>query len=163
MMKSKLLAAVAGAVMALPSMAADVTYRADIAPLIKKLCADCHSEKSGAPTLQEFKVSKEAEAKYTKDKVGPRNDTYDSLVQIIAYPDPGALMRRLDDGTSPQANGKPGNMYKHLGETEAERATALVVFKAWVGEGGWNLNRWEPKGDVPAVTKEQMDKLKLKY
>lgn len=163
MMTLKLLTAVVGVVMALPSMAADVTYRADIEPFIQKQCAECHSEKAGAPTLQEFKVSKEAEEKYTKDKVGPRNDTYESLVQIIAYPDPGAFMRRLDDGTSPQAKGKPGNMYKHLGETDAQRAAALVMIKAWVGEGGWNLNRWEPKGDIPAVTKEQLDKLRLKY
>lgn len=35
--------------------------------------------------------------------------------------------------------------------------------EAWVGDGGWNLNRWEPRGAVPAVTKEQLDKLKLKY
>jgi hypothetical protein len=72
-------------------------------------------------------------------------------------------MRRLDDGTSPYSGGKPGNMYKSLGETDAERAANLAVLKAWVGEGGWNLNRMAARGDVPALTKEQLDKLKLKY
>ena len=72
-------------------------------------------------------------------------------------------MRRLDDGSSPLAGGKPGNMYKHLGETDAERAKNLATLKAWVGEGGWNLNRWKARGDVPGVTKEQIDKLVLKY
>jgi len=161
MMKLKLLALVAGAVVALPSVAADVTYRADIAPFIKKQCAECHGPTS--PSLQEFKLTPEIQKQYEKEKMGPRTDTYEHLLSIVAYPDPGAFMRRLDDGTSPQANGKPGNMYKHLGETDAERAAALVMIKAWVGEGGWNLNRWEPKGNVPAVTKEQLDKLKLKY
>jgi hypothetical protein len=37
------------------------------------------------------------------------------------------------------------------------------VLKAWVGEGGWNLNRMAARGDVPALTKEQMDKVKVKY
>jgi len=39
----------------------------------------------------------------------------------------------------------------------------LKIVKLWVGEGGWNLNRWDKKGDVPGITKEQVDKLKLKY
>jgi hypothetical protein len=37
------------------------------------------------------------------------------------------------------------------------------VLKAWVGEGGWNLNRMSARGDVPALTKEQIDKVKVKY
>lgn len=157
MMKLRLLTVVAGAVMALPAMAADVTYRADIAPLFKSQCADCHA--GDAPTLAEFKLD---EAKYKKAKVGPRTDTYENLLQIIAYPDPGALMRRLDDGSS-NADKKPGNMYSKLGANDGERAANLKIVKAWVGEGAWNLNRWEKKGDVPAITKEQLDKLQLKY
>ena len=51
MMKLKLLAVVAGAVLALPAMAADVTYRKDIAPLLHTYCAECHSEKAGSPDL----------------------------------------------------------------------------------------------------------------
>jgi len=160
MMKLKLLAIFAGAAVALPAVAADVTYRNDIAPLIKNQCAECHAAAADAPTLAEFKLDEE---KYTKAKVGPRSDTYENLLMLIAYPDSGAFMRRLDDGTSPQAGGKPGNMYKYLGETDAQRAQALTMIKAWVGEGGWNLNRFNQKGDVPGITKEQMSNLKLKY
>jgi hypothetical protein len=80
----------------------------------------------------------------------------------VGWPDAGALMRRLDDGAN-TADKKPGNMYKQLGDTDAERAENLKLFKAWVGDGAWNLNRFEARGTVPAVTKEQMDKLKLKY
>jgi len=57
-------------------------------------------------------------------------------------------------------NGSPS---RQLGETEAERAVNLKTIKAWLGEGAWNLNRWSKRGDVPALTKEQLDKLKLKY
>jgi hypothetical protein len=68
------------------------------------------------------------------------------------------MQRRLDDGKSPAAGGKPGNMYKHLGENDAERAANLAKIKAWLGDGAWNLNRWGARGDVPAVAKEQLDK-----
>ena len=152
--------AAACAAFALPAIAADVSYRNDVAPLLQAQCADCHFAAAGAPTLQEFDLTKE---KYTKDKTGPRLDTYENLLILIAYPDSGAFMRRLDDGSSPYAGGKPGNMYKHLGETDAERAKNLATLKAWVGEGGWNLTRWTARGEVPAVTKEQIDKLVLKY
>ena len=152
--------AAACAAFALPAIAADVSYRNDVAPLLQAQCADCHFAAAGAPTLQEFDLTKE---KYTKDKTGPRLDTYENLLILIAYPDSGAFMRRLDDGSSPYAGGKPGNMYKHLGETDAERAKNLATLKAWVGQGGWNLNRWTARGDVPGVTKEQIDKLVLKY
>ena len=152
--------AAACAAFALPAIAADVSYRNDVAPLLQAQCADCHFAAAGAPTLQEFDLTKE---KYTKDKTGPRLDTYENLLILIAYPDSGAFMRRLDDGSSPLAGGKPGNMYKHLGETDAERAKNLATLKAWVGQGGWNLNRWKARGEVPGVTKEQIDKLILKY
>ncbi|MCX7247235.1 MAG: cytochrome C [Burkholderiales bacterium] len=159
-MKLNFWTAAACAAIALPAMAADVSYRADVAPLLKAQCAECHFAAAGAPTLQEFDLAKE---KFTKDKTGPRLDTYETLVALIAYPDSGAFMRRLDDGTSQYAGGKPGNMYKYLGETDAERAKNLATLKAWLGQGGWNLNRWKARGDVPAVTKEQVDKLVLKY
>ena len=71
-------------------------------------------------------------------------------------------MRRLDDG-SQTADKKPGNMNKHLGDTPELRAANLKLIKAWVGEGGWNLNRWQKRGDVPAISKEQLDLLQLKY
>jgi len=153
-------ATAACAAIALPAMAAEISYRTDVAPLLKAQCAECHFAAAGAPTLQEFDLAKD---KYTKDKTGPRLDSYENLLILIAYPDSGAFMRRLDDGSSPYAGGKPGNMYKYLGETDAERAKNLTILKAWVGEGGWNLNRWKARGDVPAVTKEQIDKLVLKY
>ena len=156
-MKRSVFAAALVAVLSSTAWAQDVTYRTHIAPLIKANCAECHGADS--PSLQEFKL---AEEKYTKEKQGPRLDTYEHLLSIIVYPDPGALMRRLDDGSS-NADKKPGNMYKNLGETDAERAKNLQLFKAWLGEGGWNLNRWAVRGTVPAVTKDQLDKLKLKY
>jgi hypothetical protein len=175
-MKLKFVATFASATLALPVLVActttvaqkaptpvaktaetGVTYRTHIAPLLKAQCAECHGD--DAPTLAEFKLNEEG---YKKDKLGPRTDTYADLLQIVAYPDHGALMRRLDDGTN-TPDKKPGNMYKRLGETEAERAANLKMIKAWVGEGAWNLNRWKAKGDVPGITKEQLDKLKLKY
>lgn len=143
--------------LAAPAMSQEVSYRKDIQPLVKKLCAECHGDQS--PTLSEFKLDEE---KYKKAKEGPRTDTYEYLVTLIAYPDTGALMRRLDDGTH-TADKKPGNMYKYLGETDAERATTLKLIKSWVGEEAWNLNRWAKRGDVPGITKDQLDKLKLKY
>ncbi len=145
------------ALLTTPALAQDVTYRKDIAPLVKAQCAECHGATS--PSLSEFKLDEE---KYTKAKEGPRTDTYEHIVTLIAYPDTGALMRRLDDGSN-TPNKKPGNMYKHLGDSEPERVKNLATIKAWVGEGGWNLNRWSARGDVPAVTKEQLNKLQLKY
>lgn len=156
-MKLKLLATLNCATLAIPVLAADVTYRTDVQPFIKAKCAECHG--SDSPSLQEFKLDEE---KYKKAKQGPRTDTYEHLLSIVVYPDPGAFMRRLDDGTN-TADKKPGNMHKYLGETDAERAQALVMLKAWIGEGGWNLNRWAARGDVPALTKEQMNALKVKY
>ena len=150
------------AAVVLPAMAADVTYRKDVAPMMKKYCSECHSLEAEAPSMAEFKLDEE---KYKKAKVGPRTDTYEHLLQLVNGMSTGAFMRRLDDGTSPYSGGKPGNMYKYLCEKDnnAECAANLAVLKAWVGEGGWNLNRMTARGDVPALTKEQMDKLRLKY
>lgn len=141
-----------------PALAADVTYRNDIKPMFKKLCDECHGP--NAPTLAEFKLDEEG---YKKKKEGPRTDTYDHLLALVGWPDTGALMRRLDDGTNTGPEKKPGNMYKHLGETDAERAANLKVIKAWVGEDAWKLNRFKKRGDVPAASHEDMEKLKLKY
>lgn len=157
-MHRQLAVALTCALVGAPALAADVTYRQHIRPLIKAQCAECHGD--GAPTLAEFKLDEE---RYKKEKVGPRTDTFADLVQLVAFPDTGALMRRLDDGSN-TADKKPGNMHRHLGETDAERAANLALFKAWVGgEGSWNLNRWALRGAVPAITKEQLDKLKLAY
>lgn len=159
MIKWRLLAVVAGAVIALPAMAAGPTYRADVEPLLKKNCNDCHAAPD-APSMAEFKLDEE---KYKKAKVGPRVDTYEHVLQLINGQSTGAFMRRLDDGTNPLAKGKPGNMYKYLGESDAERAANLKMLKEWVGEGGWNLNRMAARGDVPALTREQIDMVKVPY
>lgn len=139
------------------ALGSDVTYRQDVRPILEKYCYECHGK--DAPTMADFKLD---EDKYKKDKSGPRLTTYADLLQMVAYTDTGALMRRLDDGTS-TADKKPGNMYRYLGETDAERAENLKLIKAWVGDGAWNLNRWKARGDVPAITKEQLDRLQLKY
>lgn len=156
-MKKILTILCAGALGSLPALASEISYRTDIAPIIKARCGDCHG--SDAPSIVEFKTDEET---YKKQKLGPRLDTYLDLSALIVWPDTGALMRRLDDGSS-SPNQKPGNMYKHLGDTEPERQANLGKIKAWLGEGSWNLNRWQKRGEVPAVTKEQLERLKLAY
>jgi hypothetical protein len=159
-MKLRLVIATLFAAMIPPAMAQqDVSYRKDIEPMMKKYCNECHAA-PGAPSYADFKLDEE---KWKKEKAGARLDTYEHLVVLVAYPGTGAFMRRLDDGTNPLAGGKPGNMYKHLGETDAERNANLAIIKAWVGEGGWNLNRMKARGDVPGVTIDQLNKLNLKY
>jgi hypothetical protein len=32
-----------------------------------------------------------------------------------------------------------------------------------VGDDAWNMKRWNARGDVPGITKEELSKLKLKY
>jgi hypothetical protein len=154
--------AVACASVTVSAVGAEVTYRQEVAPMLKKYCAECHSLEVGAPSMADFKLDEE---KYKTAKVGPRVDTYEHLLQLVNGMSAGAFMRRLDDGTSQYAGGKPGNMYKHLCEKESADVCAanLAVLKAWVGEGGWNLNRMSARGEVPALTKEQLDKLKMKY
>jgi len=156
-MNSRLLPFIVASAFTVAAQAADVTYRADIQPLLKSRCADCHGDES--PSLADYLQDQK---KYKKEKVGPRIGTYGELIQLIGWPDAGAFMRRLDDGSN-TPDKKPGNMYKQLGSTDAERATNLKLLKAWVGEEAWNLNRWTQVGDVPAITKEQLDKLKILY
>lgn len=143
--------------LAAPVLAADVSYRKDIAPLWQSKCMACHGVQS--PYLGEFK---ENEKKYKDQMKGPRMDTYADLISFIAWPDTGAIMRRLDDGSN-TTDRKPGNMYQNLGATDEERQRNLKMFKAWIGEDAWTLKRWDKKGDVPAVTKEELSKIKAKY
>lgn len=154
---SMIAAAMLTATLALSAAAEDVTYREHIRPLFEDQCASCHGADS--PCLGDFAEKKD---KYVANDVGPRMDTYADLIFFIGWPDTGAIMRRLDDGKSAQ-DGKPGNMYEHLGVDEAERQKNLSVFKAWVGEDAWTLKRWNARGDVPGVTKGELNKLKLKY
>jgi len=137
--------------------AADVTYRKDIRPIWENKCGGCHG--SSAPYLGEFKENKK---KFEAQFKGPRMDTYADLIFFIGWPDTGAIMRRLDDGKS-AASGKPGNMYQYLGATDSERQKNLAVFKDWIGKDAWKLNRWKARGKVPAITKEELNKVKVKY
>lgn len=134
--------------------AQDVTWRKDVEPIIKAKCSECHGP--GEPEFSEWMVRREKEK-----KLAPRMDTYAHFMGYVVWPATGAMMRRLDDGKA--RSSKPGNMYRHLGETDAERAKNLQTIKAWLGEGAWNLNRWNARGDTPGITKEQLDKIKAKY
>jgi hypothetical protein len=124
-----------GLIASCTASADEVTYRNDIRPLWQQKCMACHGE--NAPSLAEFDENKE---KYKQMSLGPRMDSYANLVAFVGWPDTGALMRRLDDGTNTKDH-KPGNMYENLGTDEAERQKNLALFKAWVGEGGWFLGK----------------------
>ncbi|MBE0597076.1 MAG: cytochrome c [Desulfuromonadales bacterium] len=123
--------------------AAEVTYRNDIQPIFQARCAACHG--SDAP---EYPAFKEAKDQWLAKETGPRMDTYTHLISYTAWPDTGALMRRLDAG-------KPGNMYQYLGDDEAERQKNLALFKAWVGN--WSLKRWAE------ISKEEIEGIKVRY
>lgn len=115
-------------------------------------CAECHGPES--PYVGDFE---EDEERYVQDLKGPRMDSYADLVFFIAWPDTGALMRRLDDGAN-TADGRPGNMCEHLGESEEERQRNLALFKAWVGgDEAWILKR---SGEI---TKEELERFELAY
>lgn len=154
---SMTVAALLTASLTFPAPADEVTYRKHIRPLFEDQCASCHGADS--PYLGDFAEKKD---KYIAADIGPRMGTYADLVLFIGWPDTGAIMRRLDDGQSAQ-DGKPGNMYEHLGADKGEQQKNLNLFKAWVGEGAWTLKRWNARGDVPGVTKEEITKMKLKY
>ncbi len=149
-MKRLLITAV-GLTLTLSAMAADVDYKKDVKPLWQSKCSTCHG--ADAPYVGDFKAEKD---KFTAAMKGPRMDTYADLLQFVAWPDTGALMRRLDNGKS-AADGKPGNMYQFLGANDAEREKNLAVFKAWVGEDAWTLKRRD------AVSKDELMKIKAKY
>jgi len=139
------------------AMAGDITYRKNIKSILDAQCSVCHD--SSAPYYGEFKQDKK---KFMAKMKGPRMDTYASLFFFVGWPDSGALMRRLDDGSNTKDH-KPGNMYQYLGSSDRERKKNFFQFKAWVGKDGWNLNRWSQRGDVPGVTKEQIGNIKVKY
>lgn len=139
------------------AVATDITYRKDIRPLWLQKCAVCHDANS--PYIGEFDENKK---KFEALFKGPRMDTYADMIYFIGWPDTGALMRRLDDGKT-ATDGKPGNMYLNLGTSDAERQKNLNLFKAWVGEDAWKHNRWAVRDQVPAITKLELDKIKVKY
>jgi hypothetical protein len=123
-----------------------ITYEKDIKGIIAKRCVFCHGPKS--PTMEEFDRDKEG---YKKKMKGPRFDTYEHLMVLVKGSDAGALMRRLDDGKNTK-DGKPGNMYKRLGKTDAEREANLEIFKKWIGN--WTLKRRKD------LTKEELEAIK---
>jgi hypothetical protein len=82
------------------SMAQEVSYRTDIAPLWQSKCVACHGAQS--PERADFLLDEKGFAAKSK---GPRMDTYERFIAFIAWPDTGAMMRRLDDGKSPLADG----------------------------------------------------------
>jgi hypothetical protein len=137
-------------------LAQETTYSKDIKPLFDSKCAACHG--AGAPTLAEFLKDQK---KFEAAMKGPRMDSYADMIMLVGWPDTGAVMRRLDDGKS--AGGKPGNMYQFLGASEEERQKNLQIFKAWVGPEGWVLNRFKARGNVPGISKEQLEKILVKY
>jgi hypothetical protein len=123
-----------------------VTYEKDIKGIIAKRCLFCHGPKS--PTMEEFDRDKEG---FKKKMKGPRFDTYEHLMVLVKGSDAGAMMRRLDDGKNTK-DGKPGNMYKRLGKTDAERAANLDIFKKWIGN--WTLKRRKE------LSKEELEAIK---
>lgn len=127
------------------------TYRKDIRPLWEARCAMCHGVNS--PYVGEFKEDKQ---RFIAHSQGPRMDTYADLVSFVSWPDTGAIMRRLDDGKN-TPDGKPGNMYGHLGTNEAERQKNLALFKEWLGKDAWTLKR---RADI---TKEELDRIVAAY
>jgi len=133
---------------------AEPTWRNDIAPIVAK-CNACHG--ADAPEYNDWMLLDNAKRK----TVAPRMDTYPHFMSYVVWPATGAMMRRLDDGSA--SGGKAGNMYQYLGDNDQERAKNLKTVKEWLGEGAWNLNRFKAKGDVPGITKEQLEKIKAKY
>ncbi len=131
------------------SKAEEITYRKHIKPVMDSKCISCHG-----PDSPEYDGFKEEKSKWLSKGKGPRMDTYSHLIFYVGWRDTGAIMRRLDDGKK-TPDGKPGNMYKYLGDTEEERQRNLELFKKWVGN--WTLKRWKE------ITKEELDAIKVKY
>jgi single heme cytochrome PccH len=132
------------------SRAGDVTWSGTIKGLVEARCVRCHGDEA-APEYQAFKKEKE---KWQAKGQGMRMDTYSHLIFYTAWPDTGALMRRLDDGRNTK-DGKPGNMYQHLGATEEERQKNLALFKEWVGT--WVLKR------LPEITGDELSGIRVPY
>ena len=126
-----------------------VTYTAMVQPLFLEKCAGCHGE--GSPEHKQFKKDKEG---YKARGLGPRMDTYTYLISFVAWPDTGAVMRRLDDGKNSQT-AKQGNMYEHLGDSEQERQDNLKIFQEWIGN--WSLKRWKDS------SKKEINQMVLAY
>jgi len=137
-------------VLATTSVQADeITWSGTIKAVFEKHCIACHS--SSAPEYAAFKKDKDV---WLKKGIGMRMETYSHLVSFVGWPNTGALMRRLDDGKNSK-DGKPGNMYQHLGSEESERKANLALFKEWTGS--WNLKRWAD------ISKDELSGVMAKY
>lgn len=130
--------------------ASEISYSGQIQALVAARCSACHGREA-APEYYAFKKEK---TKWLAKGQGMKMDTYSHLIFFTAWPDTGALMRRLDDGKGAK-DGKPGNMYTHLGVDEDERQKNLALFKEWVGN--WTLKRWSE------ITKEEMNSITVRY
>jgi hypothetical protein len=139
----------------LSAAASELTWRNDVAPIVEAKCAMCHG--ANAPEFNDWMLLGDEQRK----TVAPRMDTYPHFMSYVVWPATGAMMRRLDDGSA--SGGKAGNMYQYLGDSDEERAKNLQTIKSWLGDGAWNLNRFNARGDTPGITKEQLGKIKAKY
>lgn len=137
------------------AIAQELTWRKDIAPIIAEKCVMCHGP--NAPEYNDWMLLGDEK----RATIASRMDTYPNFMSYVLWPATGAAMRRLDDGKA--GGGKPGNMFKFLGGTDEERAKNLKTIQAWLGDGAWNLNRWKARGNVPGITKEQLEKITAKY
>lgn len=137
------------------AVAQELTWRNDIAPILSQKCVMCHGP--NAPEYNDWMLLGDEK----RATVSSRMDTYPNFMSYVVWPATGAVMRRLDDGKA--SGGKPGNMYKFLGGTDEERSKNLQMIQNWLGDGAWNLNRWKARGNVPGITKEQLEKIKAKY
>ena len=156
MQRRALIVILASVGLSAPVAAQDLTWRKDIQPLVQEKCGACHGDKS--PIYEEWNLDRK---NFEDKRIGPRMNSYVDFMRHVVWPATGSLERRLDDGKN--ADGKPGNMYAFLGANDQDRAKNLATLKSWLGEGAWNLNRWEARGGVPGITKEQLDKVKAKY
>ena len=147
----KVIAAIGFSILAATAThAQETTWSGNIREIVEKQCLACHGPES-APEYPLFKKEKE---KWLSKGMAMRMDSYSHLVSFIGWPNTGAMMRRLDDGKGSK-DGKPGNMYQHLGTTEKERQQNLGQFKAWIGN--WSLKRW------PETTREDLNGITVKY
>ncbi|HAD03560.1 MAG: cytochrome C [Desulfuromonadales bacterium GWD2_61_12] len=130
--------------------AEEITWRNSIKPIVQERCLGCHGPDS-APEYPAFKEQKE---QWLAKGQAMRMDSYSHLIAFVVWPNTGATMRRLDDGQNSK-DGKPGNMYRHLGASEEERQENLAAFKGWIGH--WSLKRWAD------TSKDELNGIKAKY
>ena len=130
--------------------AQETTWSGSIREIVEKHCIVCHGPES-APEYPLFKKEKD---EWLAKGLAMRMDTYSHLVSFVGWPNTGALMRRLDDGKGSK-DGKPGNMYQHLGATEVARQKNLALFKSWIGN--WSLKR------LTETTKEELNGINVRY